>query len=149
MPVPYHNITMAYVRLTLVICILFLCSGFTQYSTKRVCIKKMCVRAEIADTKLKRAEGLMLKKALPRGKGMFFIFPKEGKYSFWMKNMKFPIDIIWIDRQKQVVSMFANAQPCKNNCVSVYPEKPAMYVLEVPAGSIERYTIQEGDRVTF
>ncbi len=127
----------------------FVCTGFTKYSTKRVCIKKMCVQAEIADTKLKRAEGLMLKKTLPRGKGMLFIFPTEWRYSFWMKNMKFPIDIIWMDQRKKVVSVYANAQPCTHDCISVYPDKPAVYVLEVAAGSIKKYAIRQGDQGAF
>ncbi|HNX80831.1 MAG TPA: DUF192 domain-containing protein [Candidatus Omnitrophota bacterium] len=135
--------------LGIVACIGFMCVGFTKYATTRVCIKKMCVRVEIADTRLKRAEGLMLKKSLSAGKGMLFIFPKEWRYSFWMKNMKFPLDIIWVNRQKQVVWLFPNARPCTFDCVSVYPDKPALYVLEVPAGSIKRYAIQEGDRVAF
>ncbi len=100
------------------------------------------VKAEIADTPLKRAKGLMFRKSLPEDEGMLFIFNEEDYHSFWMMNMSFPIDIIWINNEKKVVDIVKNAQPCKIPCTSYRPKEKAMYVLEVNANFTEEHKIK-------
>src|SRR5690606_29625859 len=63
---------------------------------------------EIADTDQARQKGLSGRQKLPRGSGLLFIFPKPDYYSFWMKEMNFPIDIIWLDSDKKIVDIMVN-----------------------------------------
>lgn len=114
-----------------------------------VVFSNVSVKVEIADSDAKRAQGLMYRNSLDEGKGMLFVFDQESNYSFWMKNMKFPLDLIWINRDKEVVYIYNNFSPCIKNCPSVSPKIQAQYVLEVNAGFVERNHIRVGDRVGF
>ena len=107
------------------------------------------MKAEVADTPWKRARGLMFRKKLPNDKGMLFVFEKEGVYGFWMVNMTFPIDIIWIDKNRTIVDITENAQPCLVNCKIYRPSKKVLYVLEVNASFTEKYNVKIGDKVKF
>lgn len=122
-------------------------SGYA--ATKKVCIKGVCVRAEVADSKSKRAQGLMFMKSLDEKSGMLFVFNKEAKYGFWMKNMLFPLDIIWINAKKMIVDIDAGVSPCKGDCDTIAPKAPVRYVLEVNSGFTKKNNIKVGDRVKF
>ncbi len=93
--------------------------------------------------------GLSNKDSMPENYGMIFIFNKPGFYPFWMKDMKFPIDIIYIDKNK-VVQVFDNLQPPKtpvSSLVIYKPQEPADTVLEINAGLSKKYNIKKGDSV--
>lgn len=122
---------------------------YAQQLTKKVCLQNICVSAEIADTVSKRTQGLMFRKSLPDNQGMLFVFEREDLYSFWMKNMQIPLDIIWIDKDKRIVDIKTNVPPCKDSCRGLTPRENAQYVLEVSAGFVERNKIRIGDRVDF
>ncbi len=103
------------------------------------------VIAEIVATSADRARGLSGRDALVEGAGMLFVFPQSGVYSFWMKNMKFPIDIIWIE-DGRVVDIVERAQAfpagTPDTFLPVYrPDASARFVLEVPAGFAARHGI--------
>lgn len=102
---------------------------------------------EVADNPAERAKGLMFRKELKEDSGMLFIFSDSKKYSFWMKNTFIPLDIIWIDESLKVVYVFENAQPCREICNSINPDKDAKYVLEINAGLAKEYNFKVGDRV--
>ena len=105
------------------------------------------IKVEISDSEEERVKGLADRKSLPRDSGMIFIFDEAKKYSFWMKGMTFPIDIIWIDDGK-VVDITQHAQPEAGGTQSltIYkPDKPAKYVLEVNANYIKENGIKIGD----
>jgi len=91
----------------------------------------------------------MFKKSLPEDEGMLFVFDEEGYHGFWMMNMSFPIDIIWINNEKKVVDIVKNAQPCKFSCPSYKPKEKAMYVLEVNANFTEEHGIRIGSYIEF
>ncbi len=91
----------------------------------------------------------MYRKSLPQDKGMLFVFEKEKIHPFWMKNMRFPLDIIWLDANKKIVDIYQNAQPCKETCDSIIPKSAATFVLEVNAGFVEKNKIKVGDRFEF
>lgn len=91
------------------------------------------VKAEVVASEQDREKGLMYRDGLGSDGGMFFVFEKEDKYSFWMKNVDFPIDIIWINEKGMVVDV-QTAMPCTMHCKDYVPDYPVMYVLEVPAG---------------
>lgn len=124
-----------------------ICYG--EKAIKQVCLKDVCVQVEIADTDSQRQRGLMFREGLSDNQGMLFIFEKEEKHNFWMKNMQFPLDIIWIDKDNKIVDIKTNVSPCKDYCESLIPQSEAMYVLEVSAGFVEKQTIIVGDKVNF
>ena len=107
------------------------------------------VKAEIADTLLKQIKGLMFRESLAANDGMLFIFNDSGFHSIWMMNMKIPIDIIWLNENKKVVSIKENAPPCSFNCTSYRPMEQASYVLEVNAGFAKSHNIKEGTVAEF
>ena len=116
-------------------------------SETKVCVKDACVQAEIADTLTQRDEGLMYRTELAEGRGMLFIFEIEDIYSFWMKNMQIPLDMIWINGDNVIVDIKAKVPPCTDACDSLTPANKAKYVLEVSSGFCERHSIVIGDRV--
>jgi len=107
------------------------------------------IKAEIADTLIKRTKGLMFRKSLPENEGMLFVFNEGDYHSFWMMNMSFPIDIIWVNEEKKVVDVVKNAQPCKLRCSTYKPKEKAMYVLEVNANFTEKHGIEIGSSLDF
>lgn len=101
------------------------------------------VKAEIADDPEERERGLSGREPLKKSEGMLFLFEEPGLHAFWMKDMKFSIDILWLNEQKQVVHIAPNVSP------DSYPQRfvskaPALYVLEVPAGFAAAHGIQNG-----
>jgi len=104
------------------------------------------INVEIVDTAEERARGLSGRSSISDGDGMLFIFDKLGFHSFWMKDMNFPIDIIWIGEDYKIVditkSVFPDSFP-----QTFQSQVPAKYVLEVSAGFTNRRDIKIGDRV--
>lgn len=106
--------------------------------------------AELAVTPEERQKGLMFREELAAEEGMLFLFEEEGIYSFWMKNMKFPIDIIWLDKDKRIVHIEENVPPCPvEPCPAYTPSRPACYVLELKAGSSQNYSLKIYDQLEF
>ena len=116
----------------------------------RVCLKDACYSVEIARTPETRERGLMERDGLKPGTGMLFIFEAPGRYGFWMKNMKFPIDILWIDRLGNVVYISENTPACSLYPCPVYiPPDLVKYVLEIPAGDASLNQISLSDKAVF
>jgi len=108
------------------------------------------VTAELAVTPEERAQGLMFRKKIEFDQGMLFIFESEDFYSFWMKNMLIPLDLIWLDKEKRIVHIERCVPPCEGEpCPSYSPKIPAMYVLELKAGSVEKRGLKMFDRLDF
>ena len=96
------------------------------------------IQARVADTDKTRELGLSYFKTLPDKQGMWFVFPQLGIYSFWMKDMNFPIDIIWLDEQYKIIDRIINANP--SDYPKTYtPAMSAVYVLEIPANTADTY----------
>ncbi len=118
-----------------------------------VTIGKLNVNAKIAANTKDRQKGLSIYDSLPLDQGMLFVFDKSDSYIFWMKDMKFAIDIIWIDENKKVVEIAKNvpAEPGKNDLqLKQYkPASPAKYVLEVNAGLSDLNNVATGDIASF
>lgn len=111
---------------------------------RMISIGGVAVQVEIADTDAERARGLSGHAPLGDLAGMLFIFPEEGLYSFWMRDMTFPIDILWLDAAGAVVHIEENVSP------HTYPTaftsgSPARYVLEVRAGFADQHDIEIGE----
>ena len=108
-------------------------------------INDIIIPVELADTLEKHIQGLSDKEELIDG--MLFLFDERQIRSFWMKNMHFPIDIIWISHRR-VVNISKNLQPEGENPKKTYSSiYPVYYVLEVNAGFCEQNNISIGDRV--
>ncbi len=113
-------------------------------------INNRTVYVETADTYGKQAKGLMYRKKLNSDEGMLFIYTREGKHTFWMKNTLIPLDIIWLNSQKEVVHIEHSAPPCKSDpCPTFVSEYPARYVLELNGGWSISNDLDLGDRVSF
>lgn len=118
---------------------------------KEVIIGSTKISAEIADDEAERKKGLGGRENLGSGEGMLFVFPeKTSNLVFWMKEMKFAIDIIWIDENK-IVKIDKNVQPQpglgENELKRYYPEKATNLVLEVNAGFADNHNLNPGDEV--
>jgi len=105
------------------------------------------LQIETVSTDADRQRGLMHRNHLPENQGMLFIFQKEERHPFWMKNTLIPLDMIHLSKDKRVVGIVYNAKPLDLNQVSI--DKPSTYVLEVNAGVADRLGINAGDIAQF
>jgi len=108
---------------------------------------------DVADTEQLRSYGLMNRIHLDSNAGMLFIFDMQGIYPFWMKNTLIPLDIIWLNSNKEVVYIKENAKPCGNLiealCKTIIPNKIAKYVVELNSGKTSELGLKIGDRIEF
>jgi len=92
--------------------------------------------------------GLSGRLSMPEDQGMLFIFDEPGKQCFWMKGMKFALDIIWLDEYKKVVTLKESVQP-DSYPDSFCPSALAQYVIEVNAGVADKAYVSEGSQLQF
>lgn len=103
---------------------------------------------ELALTRQQQARGLMFRDQLPKDAGMLFIFNNEVPRSFWMKNTRIPLDILYFDAELLLVSLVENARPCVADPCPAYPSSgPAQYVLELNAGRAGQLGVTPGDQL--
>lgn len=123
----------------------------TQNSEKQVTIGTTAIKVEVADTDQKRALGLGKRSSLASDGGMLFVFPQKGvMVNFWMKDMSFPIDIIWIagGRVLSIDKMVAAEPNTPDAKLKIYsPGKSVDYVLEVNSEFSDKNNIKVGDVV--
>lgn len=101
---------------------------------------------ELADTPEKRVKGLSNRTSLDENQGMLFVFESPAIECFWMKDMKFSIDILWFDENRKLIHKQANLTP-ETYPASYCPPTPAKYVLELAAGRLEKLDLDND--VTF
>jgi uncharacterized protein len=127
---------------------------------KYVKIAGQSIKVDLADTPELRERGLSGRKGLKEDEGMLFVFDRPGQHLFWMKDMYFAIDIIWIDEDSKVIYIKKDAQPemfletyGPSQDVPIQVGIPtsvgAKYVLEVVSGFADKHNLKEGDRVEF
>jgi uncharacterized membrane protein (UPF0127 family) len=106
---------------------------------------------EIADDDAERARGLMYRDAMQSDHGMLFIHEAEEPQAYWMKNTKIPLDILYFDEGRKLVSQQRDIPPCSlgDRCPSYPSNAPARYVLELNAGEAARLKLQDGAELTF
>ena len=111
------------------------------------------IRAEVAMNILDQARGLMFRDELPPEAGMLFVFLEEAERSFWMHRTKIPLDIIWMNADREIVEISADTPPCpgevRDGCPSYGGNVPAQFVLEVAAGQAAAHGLKLGDRLRF
>ncbi len=103
----------------------------------------------IADDEAERIKGLAGVASLGPQEGKLFDFDTEEKWGIWMKGMKIPIDIIWLNEKREVVHIVMNAPPELGDTKTYIPKEAARYVLEIAAGGAVQNGITIGDRAIF
>jgi uncharacterized protein len=126
-------------------------SGSNSYQRVNVTVNGLVLLADISVTNEQRTKGLSVKDGLAENEAMLFVFDNEAEHTFWMKDMKFPIDIIWIDSDKTIVHIEHNLQPCGYGllCPTYKPGQDSLYVLETVGGFAEKHDVVQGTRVQF
>ncbi|MDB4984778.1 MAG: response regulator MprA [Patescibacteria group bacterium] len=115
------------------------------------------IHVRVADTDAERELGLSYFKKLPTDQGMLFVFDKPGIYPFWMKGMKFPLDMVWLKKAPdstfapghfyEVVSITRNATPGSYPEGTFQSDAPADAVLEINANTAYRFGLVAGERI--
>lgn len=149
-------------RLVLVIFLIvaFAILGFAKYSVgpgvldnqlKVALPSGKIIVVEVADTVEKRIKGLSNREELARDSAMLFIFDNESYHSFWMPDMHFAIDIVWLDGNYKIVNVVEDVQPASDKSLGNVPryinQIPAKYVLEFNSGFCEEYDLTNGDYI--
>jgi uncharacterized membrane protein (UPF0127 family) len=151
-------------KLSFIIVLIFFLVGFflIQHFTKQsiakipsnikyVEIGGQKIKVDLALTEIEQTQGLSGRQSLAPNTGMLFVFNKPDKYLFWMKDMNFPIDMIWLTEDMKVDYIKKNASP------ELYPETygpsttdgNAKYVLEVQSGFADKNNLKVGDSIRF
>ena len=105
---------------------------------------------EIADTDEKRITGMMFREFVADDFGMLFIHETELPRGFWMKNCLVHLDIIYLDKNKQIINIHFNVPPCKSEpCPTYESERPAQYVLELRGNRAKELNLKPGDTIFF
>ncbi len=118
--------------------------------THSVVLDQHTFSVELATTAKMRAHGLMDRDHLADNHGMLFVFAQQQPQAFWMKDTLIPLDILFFDKDRKLVSMQLNVPPCKMMPCPTYPSsKPALYVLELPAGTAVAIGASVGDVMTI
>lgn len=105
------------------------------------------ITIEIADNTDERIQGMMYRSGMAEDQGMLFIFEREEEQSFWMKNTRISLDILYVNSQMEIITIYRHTQPYSESPIPSF--KPAQYVVEVKAGFCDAFGIEEGDRVVF
>lgn len=136
----------AFVAVAVIVVAVVLRFGQTRVGSGEVVLgEDLRVRVEVADTVATRERGLSGHKPLADGEGMYFIFEARGKYQFWMKDMLFPIDIIWIAGNEIADLTVDVPVPVEGEPLPTYaPRVPVDRVLEVPAGYAQAHGLRLG-----
>lgn len=105
------------------------------------------IKAFVVSTKQDLVRGLSGRTSMKNNEGMFFVFTEPAMHIFWMKDMFFPIDIVWIDANMTVVSVTENISP-DTYPETFEPESPTLYVLELNAGKAKEYGLVKGKNIS-
>lgn len=105
--------------------------------------------AHIAKTEEQRQKGLSGISTLSSNQALLMVFPTSGRWQIWMKDMKIPIDIVWLDSDKEVIYIVEDALPKSSTKVLFSPPTDAKYVIELSAGSVVSKAIKVGQSAAF
>ena len=125
------------------------CSSATP--TEQVTVGGKAFEVEIADDFNERARGLMFRERMRPGHGMLFVHEREEPLAYWMKNTKIPLDILYFDASRRLVSIQKGVPPCSagDRCPHYPSTGPTKYVLELNAGEGQALALAAGAEITF
>ena len=121
-------------------------------TSNRIEFDGVTLTVELATTPAAQELGLSDRDAMPASHGMLFVFNQAAEWGFWMHEMRFPLDIIWFNANRQVVFIEQDLPPCPPapaTCPVYAPPRNAMYVLEVNAGFVQANGVKLGDSFSF
>ena len=123
----------------------------TQYLKGIAEIGGFIINIDIALTDKQKQDGLSIRNNMQENEGMIFVFKEPKQQSFWMKGMKFPIDIIWLDANLSIVHIQKSLQPCESfiSCPSYRPSSNALFVLETVSGFADSHDLKIGKKINF
>lgn len=110
------------------------------------------IRAEVVIDRMDIMRGLMFRDSLAPDRGMLFVHGRPDKYTYWMYQVKIPLDIIWMDANRRIVEISANTPPCQtqaSKCPHYGGNENALFVLELAGGVAAKHGLQLGDQLTF
>ena len=142
-----------------IIIVLFLVVGGASYyfgyynqndETVDACYKGTCYKLEVADEDSERTRGLMMRTNMDMDEGMLFVFESESQYSFWMKDTLIPLDMVWLNSEKEIVYIYEDAKPCTADpCQIITPSASALYVIEFNSGVVQESAMAIGEKIEF
>lgn len=135
-----------------IVILLVLLTGMAVAETKFISlfIGDQEFNVEIADTQQKQILGLMYRDSIPDSYGMLFTYHNEDTRSMWMKNCRIHLDLVFLDKNREVVDLYINVPPCKNDpCASYISRRRAQYVLELRGNRAKELNLKIGDSIFF
>lgn len=147
----FEKISTRVLHITTAIIVIIMVVLVSSYDSKKeieITVGGKDLLVKVSDNEALRQKGLSGALSLRENHGMLFVFDEPDLYSFWMKDMLFPIDIIWFDENRTLVDIWENALP-KSYPELRPPRKKAKYVLEVRAGFSREVGLKEGDTLEF
>lgn len=121
----------------------------SNFETRKISVAGHTLKVWIADDPAEQAKGLSGKDEMPANRGMLFVMPVKDITQFWMKDMNFALDFIWIDNGT-IVEIDQNIPSCESgsDCPAISPAYPVNYILEVNSGWVAANNISVGQSVT-
>lgn len=151
MSVRSDKISRYLIAVTIILIAAVIMSVFLTLSAPRLMVRlgDGVFRTTLAISPQERERGLSGKTKLDSGEAMMLVFDSDERWGIWMKDMNFPLDIIWLDSDKKVVYIVKNAMPDSYPAETFEPREAARYVVEVPAGSVDEKRIRVGSYAEF
>lgn len=140
--------TLFLVLVVSVMLLLFSHFFFFKIDSSQVSINGIVIKTEVVSRDNDLARGLSGRKTIKENESMLFVFQKPMKWGIWMKDMNFPIDVIWLDQNGKVVDFVLSMDP-KSYPKTFYPTHDSSFVLETATGFIEKAKIKIGDSVNL
>ncbi len=143
-----YGLLLAFILIGLGYLVFFVSGSLKDDSKIEMGLNSKTYQIEVVDTNAKKTKGLSDRESLCEECGMLFVYEKPGIYNFWMKDMNFPIDIIWLNESKEIVFIKEDLSP------DTFPNSfgtnlKSQYVLEFNAGFAEEHGLKFGDRIDF
>lgn len=140
--------TKIYAVLFVVVGIIIIAFLTTMHYPSQIILKGKVYTVDVADTTYTMNKGYSGHPPISHNEGMIFVFPENDKHGFWMKDMLFSLDIIWMDENFVINHIEKDVKPDSYPKI-FYPEKEARYVLEISAGEVNKLGVKIGDKVEF
>ena len=129
-----------------------LCFSLTACASSEpyVTLKGHKIQVEVVTTLEKQALGLMYRTAMATDHGMLFVYKQPAQMSFWMKNTRIPLDILYFDQNLELINISADTPPCTTPICPAYPSAgPAQYVLEINAGLAAQWQLEKNEKLSL
>lgn len=160
----FYEIIFSRVALIIFVVLMFIIMGIAKQSPATVAVMPpenngtrlqlpsgFIIKTNVADTPELRNKGLSGRNSLGENESMLFVFDSEGYYDFWMPDMNFALDMIWMDKDYTIVDITEDAKPMPGTPLEELPKyrssEPAQYVLEVNSGFSSEHNLQVGDKL--